>query len=143
MSTAALDAFDAELASGAHGYVDCLLVTRRGRLVFERSYVHDYDALFAGRGEPGMYNYYDPDWHPWYRRGLLHTMQSVSKSVTSTLIGIAVARGELPGVDERLTAFLEGYEVADDARWQTMRLRDVLTMTTGIAWAGTCRASST
>jgi CubicO group peptidase (beta-lactamase class C family) len=130
----ALAAFDAELASGAHGYVDGMLVVRHGRLVFERSYLHDYDALFVGRGEPGQYNYYDPDWHPWYRKGLLHSLQSVSKSVTSTLIGIAVGRGELPGVDVAVTAYTQGYRIADDPRWQALRLRDVLTMTAGIQW---------
>ena len=77
IDAAALEAFDEELASGAHGYVDGMLVARHGRLVFERSYVHDYEALFVGRGRAGQYNYYDPDWHPWYRQGLLHSLQSV------------------------------------------------------------------
>ena len=45
--------------------------------------MQDYDKLFVGKGAPGIYNYYDPGWHPYYKRTKLHTMQSVSKSVTS------------------------------------------------------------
>jgi CubicO group peptidase (beta-lactamase class C family) len=135
LDAAALEAMDAELASGAHGYVDGMLVVRHGRLVFERSYVHDYDALFVGRdAQPGVYNYYDPEWHPWYRRGLLHSLQSVSKSVTSTLIGIAIGQGALPGVDVELVSFMDGHRVQGDPGWKEMTLRDVLTMTAGIAW---------
>jgi hypothetical protein len=78
-----LATLDREFASGAHGQVTGLLVTRRGRVVFERQYTHDFDRLFEGRDPVrGAYNYYDPDWHPYYRHGRLHTMQSVSKSVT-------------------------------------------------------------
>ena len=41
-----LATLDAEFAAGAHGYIDSMLVVRHGRLVFERSYTHDYKALF-------------------------------------------------------------------------------------------------
>ena len=34
----------------------------------------------------GPYNYFNPWWHPYYRRGDLHTLQSVSKTVTSATI---------------------------------------------------------
>ena len=100
---AALLALDQEFAAGRHGYVDGMLVVRHGRVVFERSYVHDYDRLFVGKDQRrGPYNYYDPDWHPYYKRGPLHTLQSVSKSVTSALIGVALRRGEIPSVDAKV-----------------------------------------
>jgi CubicO group peptidase (beta-lactamase class C family) len=132
---AALAAFEEELASGTHGYVDGMLVVRHGRLVFERSYVHDYDALFVGHdAKPGIYNYYDPNWHPWYRKGLLHSLQSVSKSVTSILVGVAVRQGALPGVSAEVAPYMEGYRMGADPRWKAMTLGDVLTMTAGIEW---------
>src|SRR5215475_4321566 len=46
----ALEAFDREIESGVYGYVDGMLIIRHGRIAFERSYAHDYDALFVGRG---------------------------------------------------------------------------------------------
>jgi hypothetical protein len=46
MDAAPLEALHAELAGGRHGYVDSMLVVRNGHLVFERTYTHDYGALF-------------------------------------------------------------------------------------------------
>ncbi len=130
----ALESLDREFADGKHGYVDSMLVIRHGRIAFERAYSHDYDRLFVGKGAPGIYNYYDPAWHPFYKRTPLHTMQSVSKSVTSALIGIALARGEIPGVDTAVMPYFSAFTVKPDPRRDRMRLRDVLNMRTGIQW---------
>lgn len=129
-----LESLDRELAAGQHGYVDGMLVVRHGSLVFEKSYPHDYESLFAGKGAPGLYNYYDPAWHPYWKRGELHTMQSVSKSVTSALVGIAMRRGEIPGVDAKVMPYFSAFKTKPDPRRDAMTLRDVLTMTTGIQW---------
>jgi CubicO group peptidase (beta-lactamase class C family) len=131
-----LDALDREFASGKHGYIDSMLVIRNGFLVYARSYKQDYDAPFREQDQArGPYNYFDPDWHPWFERGPLHTMQSVSKSVTSMLIGIAIGRGEIAGVDTPVMPFFDAYPSDDrDPRWQEITLRDFLTMTSGIEW---------
>jgi CubicO group peptidase (beta-lactamase class C family) len=136
MDRAVLEALDREFAAGKHGYVDGMLVIRHGAVVSEKTYDHakEYERLFAGKGAPGIYNYYDPDWHPYYKRGPLHTMQSVSKSVTSALIGVAIGRGEIPGVDAKVMPYFAAFKVQPDPRRDRMTLRDVLTMTTGIRW---------
>lgn len=131
-----LEALHAEFARGDHGFVDSMLVMRHGRLVFERSYRHDYAARFDPRrdGPPGLYNYYDPHWHPFYEGSGLHTMQSVSKSVTSLLVGIAIGRGEISGVEAPLLRYLKGFRPNGDPRQAGLRLEHVLSMTTGIRW---------
>lgn len=137
MDAAPLEALDRDLAAGKGGYVDSMLVIRHGRVVYEKTYDHaaDYRRLFAGKGAPGIYNYYDPGWHPYYKDTRLHTMQSVSKSVTSALVGIAIGRGELSGVDAKVMPFFAEYRIPDpDPRRDWMTLRDVLTMRTGIRW---------
>ncbi|MCW8846178.1 MAG: hypothetical protein OQK99_10105, partial [Gammaproteobacteria bacterium] len=87
LDAAVLDRLHTEFASGKHGYIDSMLVIRNGKVVYEKFYQHDYDKLFEAQADQrrGPYNYYDPDWHPYYQRGPAHTMQSVSKSVTATL----------------------------------------------------------
>jgi CubicO group peptidase (beta-lactamase class C family) len=135
MDTGVLEALHKELAAGDHGYVDALLVVRHGRIVFERSYAHDYDRLFVGKDpRRGPYNYYDPDWHPYYKRGPLHTMQSVSKSVTSALVGVALRRGEIAGLDVKVMPYFKGLRVSTDRRWAGLTLRHLLTMSAGIRW---------
>ena len=136
LEAAKLAALDSDFASGAHGYVDAMLVMRRGQVAFDRQYAHDYVALFAGKDPVrGPYNYYDPDWHPWYRKSDLHTLQSVTKSVTSALIGIAIGRGEIPGVEVPILRYFDAAKVAHlDARKKRIVLRDLLTMTAGFKW---------
>ncbi len=136
MSADRLAALDAELANNRHN-IDGMLVIRNGRIVYEKHYSRDYRARWeamAGQ-EAGIYNYFDPEWHPYYHGTDLHTMQSVTKSVTSALIGIAVGRGEIKGVDVPVLEYLGDYQVTDGNPWKkAMTLRDLLTMRSGIQW---------
>jgi CubicO group peptidase (beta-lactamase class C family) len=55
--------------------------------------------------------------------------------VTSALLGIAIARGEIAGADAPAAPFFEGYRVhGDDPRFAALRLSDLLTMRSGIRW---------
>jgi len=137
MSAAVLERLDAEFAAGKHGYIDGMLVIRNGRIVYERSYPQDYDAAFRAQADQhrGPYNYFDPDWHPYYKRSALHTLQSVSKSVTATLLGIAIGDGKISGPDVKVAPYFDDYPNADsDPRRAAMTLRDLMTMTAGIQW---------
>ena len=145
LDTKVLAAFDADLAAGKYGLVDSMLVIRHGRVAYERSYRHDYDAIYGEQAKKrsglnaldpgGPYNYFNPWWHPYYRRGDLHTMQSVSKTVTSVVIGVATARHEFPPLDTPVLSFFDAGQVKNvDARKQRMTLRHLLTMTAGLEW---------
>ena len=136
MNYDSLAAFSAELESGDLGYIDGMLVIRNGTIIFEKEYTNDYDSLFKTTNtEPGKYNYYDPNWHPYYNNTRLHTMQSVSKSFTAAAVGIAVKNGQIPGLNAKIMDYFDGYESsAPDPRRNAMTIRDVLTMTTGIQW---------
>jgi len=132
---------DREFASGTHGAVDGMHVTVGDRVVYSATYARDYTKLLAGRGgKPGAYNYYDAAWHPYLPGGRLHTMQSVSKSVTSALVGIAIGRGEIAHVDVPVARYFAGYPSDGDRRRSALTLRHLLTMTAGIAWDETSAA---
>src|SRR5215470_3236641 len=106
LDAGALAQLDADIAGGKYGNVDSMLVIRHGKIAYDRTYPHDYDKIYAAKAHEtnalnahdpgGPYNYFNPWWHPYYRRGDLHTLQSVSKTVTSATIGIAVTRGDFP-----------------------------------------------
>ena len=135
--------FDADIAGGKYGNVDSMLVIRHGKAVYDRAYKHDYDQIYrdeAARPGPlnahdpsGPYNYFNPWWHPFYRRGDLHTMQSVTKTVTSIVIGIAMAHGEFPALDTPILKFFSNVQNVDD-RKRRITIRHLLTMTSGLAW---------
>jgi CubicO group peptidase (beta-lactamase class C family) len=136
---------DSDLANGKYGIVDSFQVFRCGEEVFTRRYPHDYSKIYgkeaATKGPlnarlTGRYNYFDPIWHPYYHGTDLHTMQSVSKTFTSAIIGIARTRGDFKADLE--TPVLKYFDVAKvknvDDRKRRMTLKDVLTMTTGLDW---------
>jgi CubicO group peptidase (beta-lactamase class C family) len=69
-----------------------------------------------------------------YRSKDLHDLASVTKSVTSTLIGIATAKQQLAGVQQPVLPLFHLHSVAnDDPRKERLTIENLLTMTSGIA----------
>lgn len=61
--------------------------------------------------------------------------QSVTKSFTSALVGIALQEGYLKSVDQKVLDFFPKRKIANlDSRKQAITLRDLLTMTSGLDW---------
>jgi len=145
LDAAKLAAFDAVLAGGKYGLVDSLLVVRCGKQAFERSYAHDYGKIYGDHAKTagplnhdvsGEYNYFSPQFHPHYRGSELHTMQSVSKTVTSITMGVAMQRKEFSAdLDAPIWKYFDGYRIANlDDRKRRITLRHLLTMTAGLEW---------
>ncbi len=134
---------------GTYGHIDRMVVVRNGYLVVNQRYENDYrtisrgfeGALGCGEGTCSddsllhQYNYFHPDWHPYYQGRDVHSLQSVTKSVSSALIGVAIRRGEIAGTEAPLLSFLDDYDIADvDQRLHRVTLDDLLTMRSGIEW---------
>jgi len=89
-------------------YLHSLIIIKNGYLVFEE-YFNGFNAERP------------------------NSLQSVSKSFTSAVIGMAIEQGHINGVDERILDFFP--DVVDinnmDDRKKSMTLRDILTMRTG------------
>jgi CubicO group peptidase (beta-lactamase class C family) len=111
LDAARLDALGDRIADGRYGAIDAVLVARHGRIAYER--------YFNG-----------------WTRDRAHTLQSVSKSVTSLLAGIAVGDGRL-SVDQPVVGFFPDYAPIRnlDDRKRAMRVEDLLTMRTGLDWS--------
>lgn len=140
-----LAALDADLAGGKYGLVDSMLVLRCGTNVYDKSYQHDYAKIYGDRAKVdgplnhdmhGPYNYFSTDFHPYYHGSDMHTMQSVSKTVTSVTIGVARTRDDFTaGLDTPILQYFAGHKVTNvDARKKKITVRDLLTMTAGIEW---------
>ncbi len=145
MNADSLLAFDKAIAGGQYGYIDEMIITRNGKLVCEKSYRHDYVKIYgenAGKkdglnqNDPGgPYNYYNPWWHPFYHHTDLHSLQSVTKTITSVIIGVATARKEFPAVTTPVLNFFDTTQVKNiDERKRRMTIGHLLTMTSGFDW---------
>jgi CubicO group peptidase (beta-lactamase class C family) len=102
---ARLDAMAGAIRDGTFAKIGCVLLARGGRLV--------YEAYFDG-GD----------------RATLHNTRSATKTVTGMLIGIAIDRGTLSGVDAPiLPYFPEKQPLAHpDPRKERITIADFLTM---------------
>ena len=134
---------DADIASGKYAMTDSFRVFRCGTEVFAGQYHHDYGQIYAKEAKTrgplnarlaGRYNYFDTEWHPYYHGTDLHTLQSVSKTVTSVVLGVAITRDDFKASLE--TPVLKYFDVAkvehvDDYK-RHMTVENLLTMTSGM-----------
>ena len=134
-----------DVLQGRYGWIDSLLIIRDGRIAFEQYYEHDYRAIYGEEARTpgplvvnspgGPYNYFNAFWHPYFKDTQLHSMQSVTKSIVSAAIGIAISRGDFPDLDTPVLSFFDVDKTANvDEKKQTMTLRHLLTMSEGLRW---------
>ncbi|MHA2300577.1 MAG: serine hydrolase domain-containing protein, partial [Candidatus Thorarchaeota archaeon] len=104
------DAADFIVDSGAR--VRSMLVIQNGYLVFERYFM------------PVLYDVDDT-----------HIIYSCTKSVTSSLIGIAIDKGYIDNTSQLLVDFFPDMYIDNlDSRKESITLEHVLTMTSGLEW---------
>jgi CubicO group peptidase (beta-lactamase class C family) len=95
----------ATVAEGNGSY--CLLVIRRGKLVYER--------YFAGSDAATPH----PSW-------------SLAKSYSGTLVGIAIDRGDVKSLDDKVADYVPEWLGGDRA---SITVRDLVSMTSGLKWS--------
>lgn len=95
---------------GAFNDMDSVLVTRHGRIVLEATYAP-------------------------FRAELKHRVYSVTKSVVSTLVGMALGDGLLDSTDRRVVDFFPDRTIANlDEAKKTITVQHLLDMRSGLTW---------
>lgn len=96
---------------GGNNNMDSLLVTRHGRIVLEATYAP-------------------------FRPGLKHRINSATKAVVSTLVGMAMRDAKLDSTDRRVMEFFADRTIANlDERKKAITIRHLLDMTSGLEWS--------
>ncbi len=114
-----------EIEEGRFGEVHSLLIFRNDKLVLEEYFKgHDYQW-------DAPYHY--GEWIDWDRTGL-HQIQSVTKSVTSTCIGIAVKEGFIESVHQSIFDYLPEHQHLKTEGKENITIEHLLTMTSGLQW---------
>ena len=90
-------------------FMQSILVVKDGKLVFEE-YMNGWDPL------------------------RLHRLQSVTKSVTSTMAGLAISEGLIESVQDPLREYLPEYAELFDETKSKILIEHLLTMTGGFEW---------
>lgn len=145
-----IDSFQYNINQGIYGYIDEVFISRNDSIIIQKKYSLNYDSISKKKigkmgcgsnmcedsGQVNLYNYYHPKYHPYYLNSDLHTIQSVTKSVVSTIIGHAIFEGKLTGVRDSIYQYFANYDLSDSMtqHLQTATLQDLLTMRLGLEW---------
>lgn len=116
----ALDRLTRDILAGEYPNTHAVLVEYDGKLVYE-NYFSGTDERW---GEPIPTRALGPD--------SLHDLRSISKSVTSALLGITLADSFDAAVARPVADYLPGLDV--DASRRGITLHHLLTMTAGLEW---------
>jgi CubicO group peptidase (beta-lactamase class C family) len=75
------------------------------------------------------------EYSPYCQRNTLHWMASITKTITSTLIGIAIDKGFIESVDAKLHELLPQFaDQFKDPEKRKIALKHIMTMTSGLEW---------
>ena len=134
-----IDALEADIQSGKYGLIDEILLQHKGQTVFHLIFSNTYDDICIGKYLKGLpFFFVIPAWHPYYRDTSAHTLQSVSKSVTSILIGVLEEKGLISRVgDAKFLDFVDmrKYDIPNrDANFEALTLQHLLTMRDNFDW---------
>lgn len=110
------------IRSGEIRNTHAVVIEHSGRLV--------YEEYFAGKDE----RWGDPLGHVVFHRETLHDLRSVTKSVTSALLGIALGGDYEAALETPITQYFPDLNGRFGKGVEAVTLRHVLTMTAGLEW---------
>jgi CubicO group peptidase (beta-lactamase class C family) len=110
---------------GTYPEVHSVLIVKDNKLVLEEYWAgHDF-------------RYSDPDFHGAYvqfDRNTRHNTHSATKSITSALVGMAIDRGLIGSVDDKIFRYLPNYQSLNNEGREDITIEDALTMSSGLQW---------
>jgi len=109
-----------QIRIGKHDDIHSFLIVRHNRLVLE-----EYFAAGGKKHGPFVTGIF---------RDKVHHLASTTKSVTSTLVGIAIDQGFIKRVEEPIYRYLPAYSSLFTEDKKRIRICDMLTMTPGFEW---------
>ena len=112
----------AERLTATSANVQAEVIVRKGKLVFEQ-YFAGYDEPWGGISGPHEFD-----------ATKLHDLRSVTKSIISLLLGIAVDRRLIANLDEPVMKYFPEYADMATPGWDQITLRHLLKMASGLQW---------
>lgn len=114
-----------EIRLGKYGEVHALLIYKDDNLVFEE-YFPGHQYKWDGPNHHG-------EWMNW-DQSMLHGVKSVSKSIVSLCIGIAIDKGFIKSVNQSVFDYLPGHQSFKKEGKEKITIEHLLTMTSGLEW---------
>lgn len=118
----ALSELKSRIASGDFGNIHSVVIMRNGKRLHEWYFSGSDERLGRRLG------------NITFTADTLHDVRSVTKSVTSILFGIALHDGAIKNLDQPVLDFFPEYPDLHTPDHMQIRLRDLLSMTSGLHW---------
>ena len=111
---------------GKYDEVHSMLIFKDSKLVFEE-YFQGHRYKWDGENHHG-------EWTSW-DKSTPHGVKSVSKSITSLGVGIAIDKGFIESVDQSIFDYLPDHQHLKTSGKEKITIEHLLTMTSGLEWA--------
>jgi len=110
---------------GKYDEVHSMIIFKDDKLVFEE-YFQGHRYKWDGANHHG-------EWINW-NRSTLHDVKSVSKSITSICVGIAIDKGIIESVHQSIFDYLPNHQHLKTSDNEKISIEHLLTMTSGLKW---------
>lgn len=115
----------AEIRNGKYGEVHAMIIFKDNILLFEE-YFPGHQYKWDGPNHHGEKINWD--------QSMLHGVKSVSKSIVSLCIGIAIDKGFIKNVNQSVFDYLPGHQSFKKEGKEKITIEHLLTMTSGLEW---------
>ena len=117
-----INKIDTAITNGTYPNIHSLLIVRNNKLVYEHYW-------------PGQ----DQSWGDdlgirTHGKDSLHDIRSISKSIVSTCVGIAIQQGKIKSIDQKVFDFFPEYKNLDTGLISSLTIKHLLTMSSGLRW---------
>ena len=110
------------IENGTYPNIHSVLISHRGKLLYEK--------YWPGKDE----RWGDKLGVRLHAKDSLHDIRSISKSVVSACVGIAIQQGKIRSVDQRVFDFFPEYAKQDTGIKSLLTVKHLLTMSSGLTW---------
>jgi CubicO group peptidase (beta-lactamase class C family) len=125
MDTERLETLVKSINMNLYKEVHSVVIIKNDKLVFEK-YFPGHDFLYNGQNFHGAYIEFDRDTH--------HNTHSATKSFTAALAGIAIDKGFIQSVDDKIFDYFSDYSQLLDEQKEKITVEHLLTMSSGFEW---------
>lgn len=122
VNTEKINALAADIEKGVYPNIHSLLISRSNKLVYEN--------YWPGKDE----HWAIPVGVVPHSRDSLHDIRSISKSIVSACVGIAIQQGKIKSVDQKVLDFFPAYAAQDTGLKSALTVKHLLTMSSGLVW---------
>lgn len=125
MNTSRLVSLVNRIIDNSYTEVHSVIIVKNDKLVFEE-YFPGHDFNYMGQNFHGDYVDFDRDTR--------HNTHSVTKSFTSAVVGLALDKGFIQSVNDKIFDYFSDYSSLFDQQKNKITIKHMLTMSSGLQW---------